>query len=759
MLEKFVAIEGVGSFDSFKAPGRTTFTKLSLVFGENGAGKTTLVSILRSWKDGSAALLEERRTLGVTTPQKVQLLESAALCSFSGGKWQRPCPPLEIFDETYVEENVYGEAGINVGNRRSLYQVVLGKTGNELRIRLVDIDRKSRAIAKIVTECERELGHVHGQMPLETFLRLEQTKDIDDEIEKTEARLRAVSQAEQIRTHSLPEVPEAQPFDIDALRAFLSSSISTVAANAAELVRDHAEHRLDGKDSSQWLATGVGFGIEDDCPFCRLSTSGNPLIDAYKDYFSQAYAEFETATREQAKGILDSVDLAKMQQMVGNTKLALANIEWWKQHLECEALELDTIALLSAARDAHRIVHDLVEAKLRAVLSVIDIEASDLASLQQFNKQMDELAEFAKRVNVLRRRIQIFQLEIERSDATNASEQLLRLRATKQRHEQQCDNLCKRLQSARRIKNRLSDRKARARDSLQEYSADLLGRYQQGINAYLQRFGASYRVGPVAEDHAGGQPSCKFSIELRGKTVRTETADKPGEVRFKTLLSSGDKRTLALALFLASLDTGKALADTIVLLDDPMTSLDQARELQTIKQCEHLAQRCRQVLVFSHDPLFLREVWDSSRTETPTALKVHLRGASSGIEPWDIVSDTAPKFYTQLYAIKQFIETGNGDLIAIRRMLRPLLETWLRHRRPTHFGPKEWLGGMIDAIRSAGPGSSLAKLLPYLSDLSDINDYTKDEHHGSNPGDSASTINASQLATYAKLTLDLVTES
>jgi len=69
---------------------------------------------------------------------------------------------------------------------------------------------------------------------------------------------------------------------------------------------------------------------------------------------------------------------------------------------------------------------------------------------------------------------------------------------------------------------------------------------------------------------------------------------------FRNTLSSGDRNTLALAFFFASLDQDPQLAQKIVVIDDPMTSLDEHRALTTVQEMRRLVPRVSQVIVLSH---------------------------------------------------------------------------------------------------------------------------------------------------------------
>ena len=81
---------------------------------------------------------------------------------------------------------------------------------------------------------------------------------------------------------------------------------------------------------------------------------------------------------------------------------------------------------------------------------------------------------------------------------------------------------------------------------------------------------------------------------------------------FRNTLSAGDRNTLALAFFFASLDQDPNLAQKIVAIDDPMTSLDEHRSLTTVQELRAMQDRVSQLLGFSHSKPFLCALWDGA---------------------------------------------------------------------------------------------------------------------------------------------------
>ena len=65
---------------------------------------------------------------------------------------------------------------------------------------------------------------------------------------------------------------------------------------------------------------------------------------------------------------------------------------------------------------------------------------------------------------------------------------------------------------------------------------------------------------------------------------------------FGTVLSTGDRNTLALAFFFASLQARASLDDAIVVIDDPASSLDDGRAFATVQEIRGLIGRSQHVI-------------------------------------------------------------------------------------------------------------------------------------------------------------------
>lgn len=286
----------------------------------------------------------------------------------------------------------------------------------------------------------------------------------------------------------------------------------------------------------------------------------------------------------------------------------------------------------------------------------------------------------------------------------------------------------------------------------------MLKQYQEKINDYLSKFGAGYRIIETTDSFVGGKPSLSYRISINSKSVELKTTKTTPTPCFRNTLSSGDRSTLAFAFFLSRLDLDQNLQDKAIIFDDPITSLDSNRTTCTQQQITRIARIAPQVIVLSHDPYFLRMLWESSDKSDIKPLWIKRAAEESSIiSEWNIERETQGEYFKNYSALIEYLESGTtGDLRAVARCIRPLLEGNLRIRFPGQFGRNEWLGTFLEKINSANAGELLANLKSYVGELSDINDYSKHFHHDQNPNADSYPITDGELRTFVDRTLKVI---
>jgi len=184
-----------------------------------------------------------------------------------------------------------------------------------------------------------------------------------------------------------------------------------------------------------------------------------------------------------------------------------------------------------------------------------------------------------------------------------------------------------------------------------------------------------------------------------------------GGPSFRTALSAGDRNTLALAFFFASLDQRRDLADHVVVIDDPISSLDEHRELTTVQEVRRLTERAGQVIVLSHSKPFLCRLWEGADRAARAALEVSRDGAGSTLRPWDVNQDSVTEHDRRHLALRQYLDANMPNNREVAAALRPVLEassasaTLSTSRRPRcsarsgTSASSEWAGRMRSSTR------------------------------------------------------------
>ncbi len=222
-------------------------------------------------------------------------------------------------------------------------------------------------------------------------------------------------------------------------------------------------------------------------------------------------------------------------------------------------------------------------------------------------------------------------------------------------------------------------------------------------------------------------------------------------------MSAGDRNALALAFFFASLDNDPDLNNKTIVIDDPMSSLDEHRSLTTIQEIRRLSSRVSQVILLSHSKPFLCGVWENANRNDRTALEITRSNNSSDLSAWNIHQDCITLHDKRHVLIKSYTVSQNVDnQRRVAEAIRPHLETFLRVAYPEHFPPGTCLGQFITKCNSALDNSSKILCEDDIVELNSIKEYGNRFHHDSDSYLANEDINDTELVGYANRALEFV---
>lgn len=341
------------------------------------------------------------------------------------------------------------------------------------------------------------------------------------------------------------------------------------------------------------------------------------------------------------------------------------------------------------------------------------------------------------------------------TDMATVKAELSLLNAQKVRYKPEVDITCQKYVNLLAEKRNLEEQKRKARGQLDQHTEKVIEQYGQSINRYLSRFNTGFRISIPTYNYKGRTPSSRYRILINETPVELGGVDTPlSEPSFKNTLSSGDRRTLALAFFLAQLEQDPHRAQKTVVLDDPFTSQDAFRRTQTAMEIKRCGDGCEQVLLLSHDPHFLKLLWDILPTAGRKMLQfVRVGENNTTIAECEIDEVVKSRYRSDVEKLQRYHNGSEGNARDVVQKIRPVLEGYCRNLYPIQFSDNDALGIMIGKIRQTGNAHPLFTL---CNELEDLNEYTKRYHHAENPNAAAESIDDNELAGYVKRTLTVV---
>ena len=115
-------IQNVGRFETVDENSDVAFKELTLVCSDNGRGKSTLSAIFRSLTTGDAApILERRRLSAKAGSSRVVVRFDGKEAAFDGSAWTAAGPEVLVFDEHFVDSNIYSGLSVSPGHRQNLH--------------------------------------------------------------------------------------------------------------------------------------------------------------------------------------------------------------------------------------------------------------------------------------------------------------------------------------------------------------------------------------------------------------------------------------------------------------------------------------------------------------------------------------------------------------------------------------------------------------------------------------------------------------
>lgn len=777
MITKIYNIRGVGRFKDFKCREGIDLDKLTLIYSENGQGKSTLADILRSLSEGDDKRLTGRLSVGASS-QFVKLESENDVLCFHDGSWNNEQPNILTFDEVFINDNIYEGLTVSAAHREKLHPIVVGEV-QKLGVRKVQqlvAERDDTTSQR--TQAKRRIESYLRAMPTESeyalsfeqFIELTSIEEVDSRIAYQRSIVEQLKAADDIQSASSFRCIAAIDLPFNDLKQLLQKRLPEIADDAKDILQAHVD-RFSGNEMKSWLRQGSQYIVEresesdDICPYCGQPLAGSSLIEHYQAIFQETYEAFEIEVSTFSSQRLD------FSRWITDAKSACesnpARAAFWASHLQgllvpdfdvnlVEKTLLNTIAEMNA----------LLERKQNALFTEIPVGAELEAALNQFRGHLHNIDSYNDSIRRLNSSISELRSRTASGDLAAAELELARLEYIKLRYREEVACDCEIYLNLDQRWNDLDAKVKRQRKDNTKAINDTFEKFGESLDKHLEAFGANFRISDLAETHHGGKDRADYKLEISGKSIGLgQPKADISERSFRNVLSEGDKRTLAMAFFLSRIDQMNDRSNKIVVFDDPVTSLDENRRMNTVEAIVEVCKRANQVIILSHRPDFLHSVWSDymrsgDQKKSSSLLEVRFDAASPDAsiidEDWNIHRAAKGYHAKNIDNVLRFIHGPvEHEPDHIWKLLRPILETHFQLCYPDIYcGEVNSLGKFLKCIATSDENNPLNALKGHVADeLHDLNVKLTPSQHG---GDPAPVTNRTQLIPYCKRVLALV---
>ena len=605
MITKIIYIKKVGRFSNFCGKSdELSFKKNTFIFGKNTQGKSTFTAILRSMASGNADFVIGRKSFDTTADQNVVIETDDEQIIFDGKIWNKELN-IKIFDSRYISENIYSDDYLDKNKQNKIATIILGKKGKTLEKEYEEAKQKLDENKKAKTDITNQYNRTFYKniLDFQSFRKKEENPNIDDDIAKINANLQAVKNQQSIKN-----LLERLSVDINRFDEINIDKLCDTLEVKQKEIKDHIlENLKTEKGALRFLATGLNFlkekisGKRRSCVFCGqvLETQAENLINAYSTLFSKAY-----------------------ETLISEVRNSLLIIRQW--NIEQEILEIKAeLQKLGIDLALGNLIKNISRNK-NGVISELEQKQENLNYVIKFDFLV-ELKNIVIKFNdeTTSPLLEKYSAPINIDVVNRFKKDKEYFEIIKQRHKKPWKTLCneyKKLEDD--LKDNLKPLEEKAFKHKKEYAEKVFTDYEESINTIIEKLGANYRLMDFSMPQHRRDDLKLFSLKFLDSDTVISLEGEEKQYNFINTLSHSDKRLLSFAFFVVDIQNTENLENTIVVLDDPMSSFDVDRKITTIKVLrDNLVnsskQTIKQLIVLTHEEkffIFLNEHFPNDKT-------------------------------------------------------------------------------------------------------------------------------------------------
>lgn len=703
-------IKNIGTFVDFNNGASHGFEKLTFIHGLNTYGKTTLADIFQSLKTNSSSIISNRRTIpAIAFAQKVNIsikeTDTEKDLTFQNSSWGNNAiaPHLEVFGTDFIHNNVFTGLNIERKNKENLTSFILGDQGvrfaEEIKDKKKTLSDKKREMKEKIPQFVK----YSSENEINKFIEFSFSELDREKIERNIIQKKSLLQKEQDRlkepakiinleepiqfTHSKLSFIET----IEIINDLLSKDYVSIKEESIKKLNEHIKNNFHYNDNSKnWIQQGLNYCKDKalgNCPFCGQDLkNANDLINLYGSYFDKAYTDF---IEEVTTGLNINIEILKNSRLNNYTRLqsALLKINLYKDQIskddfQIKLQELEKYIANLNENEIEIIKNDIIQLLENKILDK-NKAPYEKCGILDFSEFQIKVNEYENALNECEKLIEIFLDEIKefkkqynntstiQQSIQNLNDEIKTLEYQIARIDQNndCKEYKKLVNAIDELENGDSGIK-KLEDNLQKEQTDFLKKYFSNINDLFARFGSKNFTLEKEEDKRGHLPVYSLKVKFHNKEIPSD--------QLCTVFSESDRRAIALAIFFAKIElkTDDEKKNTVIILDDPVTSFDDNRTTNSINYFKGILDKTSQLIILTHYIHFIKRFCEITKKNHITTKFINIKqnDFTSYLETADrdeFILSEYEKIFMKIY---NFINKKHTD--CIKTDLRPFLECY-----------------------------------------------------------------------------------
>lgn len=581
-LKRCIKIKNCPSFIDFKPPsGLPDFAKFNLIYGWNASGKTSFTRVLRSFELEENYYENTRRPMFEFKLSDENVISQNDLTTLKN---------IRVFNKDFIEDNIYGIGGIKpiffLGRESKEDKEKIIETENELKslIPMRDLTKtalekakrnrdsmlseKARAIKNALTTSKQDNYRNYERPDIEKAINNNIKKlEKPDSLLLSDKRLSVLKKS--IQQASKKVIDELVVPDLDI--AIIQDEAVDILSKS--VISQIIESLQSDEIVSKWVERGLEIYKEkslDRCAFCEQQIPQKRL-SALENHFNDEYRKMIESIHE----LLERCNSKRFMFEFPESSNFYEDLA--TKYLEAKRKAENSLSSFNQAID---LIIDTLKQKEQNPFSKLKLNKSKILETKSFEK----INEIINAHNLI---TENFYDQIEKNKNELEIHYIGEFFPTYKKIAEEIEDTEKKLFNSRESVREKEVLINNLKQSLVSHHIPA-----QRINKDLEQFLGRKDIQLKAEDQQDG-----YQIIRNGEIAKN--------------LSEGEKTALAIVYFLTKLkEEGFDLKESIVVIDDPVCSLDSNAIFQAFAFIKESIKDAGQIFILTHHFDFFRQVKD-----------------------------------------------------------------------------------------------------------------------------------------------------